>query len=380
MRKGIKVAAIFGSTSPEHEISVITACQAMPVLSELGAEVIPIYITKRGAWLTDPSFSQLATFRAELPAEGEPVSLDLAGGRFRQGAASRLRPPREMPVDVIFPLTHGGMGEDGVLAALGGLIRVPVVGSGLMASALAMDKFRCKQLLRASGLPVVEANLARSPQEFETLAGEVVLPVVVKPNRGGSSIGVSLVAVREELMPAADLAFQFDSEVLVEPAVRGAEDLNCAVRSGGAPAVSEVERPLKGPGVLSYSDKYAPGGSLAAKSKGDAGKADSRRELPAQISGDLRAEVQRLAEAAFSALGCRGTARVDFLLSESGELCVNEVNTIPGSLAFYLWEASGVSFATLINDLLEEAMQPPPSLQTVLPGNLLAENALLGKR
>jgi D-alanine-D-alanine ligase len=379
MRKGTRIAAVFGSTSPEHEISVITACQVMPVLSELGAEVIPIYITKQGVWLTDPGFSQLTRFRTSLPEDGDPVSLDLATGRFRQGAASRLRPPREMAVDVIFPLTHGGMGEDGVLAALADLARIPVVGSGLMASSLAMDKFRCKQLLRAAGIPVVEARLARSLQDFQAFADEVPLPAVVKPNHGGSSIGVSLASSRDELTEAASLALSFDSELLVEPAVRGAQDLNCAVRSCGNPLVSEVERPLKGPGVLSYSDKYAPGGSLAQKSKGDGAKGDSRRELPAKISQDLRGEVQRLAAKAFSALGCRGTVRVDFLLSQSGELSLNEVNTIPGSLAFYLWEASGVSFATLLDELVGEALQPKPSIQTVLPGNLLAENALLGK-
>ncbi len=376
--QGVRVAAIFGGTSPEHEISVITACQAMPVMGELGARVIPIYITKRGRWLTDPSFSDLTTFRRALPEAGDPVVLDLEAGIFRQGATSRLRSPRELPADVVFPLTHGGQGEDGVLAALGQLARIPVVGCGVLAGALAMDKFRSKQLLQSLGVPVVGARLARSKEQALEGAAALAWPLVVKPNRSGSSIGVSLVETGAQLEQAVELAFQFDWEVILEPAVKGAQDLNCAIRSCGTPRASEVERPLKGLGVLSYEEKYAPQGKLLPK--GQDGKGDPRRELPAEIPSQLRQEIQRLSASAFEWLGCRGTARVDFLLSDGGELYLNEVNTIPGSLAFYLWEASGVSFPALLEDLINEAMAPPPAVQLVLPGNLLAEHAVLGKR
>lgn len=376
---GIRVAAIFGSTSPEHEISIITACQAMPVLRELGATVSPIYITKQGRWLTDPSFGELTTFRRELPQGGSPVSLELASGTFHAGSGSRFSRPRELPVDVIFPLTHGGMGEDGVLAALAGLARIPVVGCGHLAGALAMDKFRSKQLLASMGLPVVPAQLVRSAGEAVACASEVGFPLVVKPNRSGSSIGVGLVAAADEVAAAAELAFTFDSEVLLEPAVDRADDLNCAVRSTGVPRASEVERPLKGAGVLSYADKYAPSGRLAPKGKTGAGKGDPRRQLPADIPAALRGEIQLLAVQAFDALGCRGTARVDFLISGDGVLHLNEVNTIPGSLAFYLWEASGVTFPALLEQLVREALTAGPSRQTALAGNLLAAEGLLGK-
>lgn len=375
---GVRVAAVFGSMSPEHEISVITACQAMPVLRELGATVIPIYITKQGRWITDPAFGELGTFRDRLPDQGDPVSLDLAEGRFMVGASSLLGRPRELPVDVIFPLVHGGHGEDGTLAALAALARIPLAGCGTLAGALAMDKYRSKQLLRALGQPVVPARLLSRGSEAAQAAAELSFPLVVKPNRGGSSIGVTLVQSSETLAEAVELAFHFDSEVLLEPAVPAAQDLNCAVKTL-PPRASEVERPLKGEGVLSYTDKYATGGRLAPKGGGPAGKGDGRHELPAGIPDGLRARIRALAVQSFDALGCRGTARVDFLLSEAGELYVNEINTLPGSLGFYLWEAGGVTFPALLEELVREGTSPPPARQLALPGNLLAADEVLGK-
>ncbi len=366
---GLRVGVVFGSRSPEHEISIITACQVMPVLRELGAVVLPLYLTKAGRLLTDPSFAELSAFRGELPVEGTEVAVELGRGRLRAPGAGVLGRSRELPLDLIFPLVHGSHGEDGTLAALADLLRLPQVGSGTMGAALAMDKYRSKQLLAAAGLPVVPGRLVGTPDG----AAGTALPVVVKPNRSGSSIGVSLVEEGAALAPALELALQFDSEAVVEPAVQGAEDLNCAVKRRGERA-SEVERPRKQRGPLSYQDKYVGGPKGGAK-----GTADPRRELPAAISAELRARVRELAVLAFDALDLGGTARVDFLLSESGELYVNEVNTIPGSLAFYLWEASGVGFAPLLEELVTEAVELGPGRDPSLPGNLLAAGELLGK-
>ncbi len=366
---GLRVGVVFGSRSPEHEISIITACQVMPVLRELGAVVLPLYLTKAGLLLTDPSFAELSTFRGELPVEGTEVAVELGRGRLRTPGAGVLGRSRELPLDLLFPLVHGSHGEDGTLAALADLLRLPQVGSGTMGAALAMDKYRSKQLLAAAGLPVVPGRLVGTPDG----AAGAALPVVVKPNRSGSSIGVSLVEEGAGLAPALELALQFDTEAIVEPAVPGAEDLNCAVKRRGERA-SEVERPRKQRGPLSYQDKYVGGPKGGAK-----GKADPRRELPAAISAELRARVRELAVLAFDALDLGGTARVDFLLSESGELYVNEVNTIPGSLAFYLWEAGGVGFAPLLEELVTEAVELGPGRDPSLKGNLLAAGELLGK-
>ena len=362
---GLRVGVVFGSRSPEHEISIITACQVMPVLGELGAAVVPLYLTKEGRMLTDPSFTELSAFRRELPQEGTEVAAELGRGRLRVLPSGMLGRSRELPLDLLFPLVHGGHGEDGTLAALADLLRLPQVGSGILGGALAMDKYRSKQLLAAAGLPVVPGRRVTSP----SMAAGGELPLVVKPNRSGSSIGVTLVEDEAGLGPAVELALEFDSEAIVEPAVAGAQDLNCAVKRR-AERASEVERPRKQQGLLSYQDKYVGGAK---------GKGDPRRELPAAIPPELRSRVRELAVSAFDALSLSGTARVDFLLSDSGQLYVNEVNTIPGSLAFYLWEASGVSFPALLEELVSEAMELGPGREPTLPGNLLASGQLLGK-
>lgn len=382
--QGVTVAVVFGSRSVEHEISVITACQVMPLLRELGAEVIPLYITKEGSWITKPSFQELSTFRAILPADGEPVLLDLATGHLRAGSSSRLSRPRDLAVDVLFPVLHGTFGEDGTLAGLAAMARIPQVGADTLSSALGMDKLRSKELFQAIGLPVVPGRAASSLSEAREVAGELGFPLVVKPNRGGSSIGVGLATDPPELDQAVSLALEFDPQLVLERAVPGAADLNCAVKRQ-QPRFSEVERPLKSSGLLSYSDKYANQGKGTGSATGTkqeipkASYGDSRRELPAAISESTKEQVQQLAVAAFDALGCAGTARVDFLLSDAGELYLNEVNTIPGSLAFYLWEASGVSFPALLEELVREALVGEERRTLALAGNLLAPQQLLGK-
>jgi D-alanine-D-alanine ligase len=288
-------------------------------------------------------------------------------------------------VDVIYPCLHGTLGEDGTLAALADVARLPQVGSPTLASSLAMDKYRSKKFFEACGLPVVAGRTTSTLEGALEAASGFGYPLVVKPNRSGSSIGVSLVEEEGELREAMGTALSFDTDIVVEPAVRGASDLNCAVKRGH-PRASEVERPLRASGFLSYRDKYVTktgvtGSQPAAPAAGASKSAypDPRRELPAQIPAATREEVQRLAVAAFDALGCAGSARVDLLLSDAGELFLNEVNTIPGSLAFYLWEASGISFPALLEELVTEALTRTETRQLVMAENLLAANQLLGK-
>jgi len=388
--RGRTIGVVFGSRSVEHEISILTACQLMPVLRQLGAAVVPLYITKGGRWLTRPDFDAVAAFREQLPEDGDPVRLDLAAGRWLAGGGSLLGRPRPLPLDALFPCTHGAFGEDGTLAGLAALARTPLVGCGPLAAALAMDKWQCKRVLAAAGLPVVPGRLVRRTgddpadgtlqQAAAAAAAELGFPLVVKPNGGGSSIGVSRVDGPEALPAAVTVAATYDPAVLLEPAVPSAVDLNCAVKAR-PPRASEVERPLGAATVLSYADKYVTGGKLGGKEAAVEGMKQARRELPARIPTALRARVQELAVAAYEAVGCRGGVRVDFLGSgpDGADLVVNELNPIPGSLAFYLWEATGVPFAALVEELVTDALAPGPAVERSLPGNLLGPGALLAK-
>ena len=182
----VTVAVVFGSRSVEHEISVITACQAMPVLRDLGAEVVPVYITKDGRWLTKPDFIDLGTFRRQLPGEGASIQVDLDRGRLLAGGYSRLGRPRDLGVDVIYPCLHGTLGEDGTLAALAEMARIPQVGSSTLASSLAMDKYLSKKVFEACGLPVVAGRTSNSLEGAREAASGFGYPLVVKPNRSGN--------------------------------------------------------------------------------------------------------------------------------------------------------------------------------------------------
>jgi len=389
---GRTVAVVFGSRSVEHEISILTACQLMPVLAERGAEVIPVYITKEGAWLSRPTWREVSAFRGSLPTDGDPVGLDLAAGQLAIGTGSWRSRPRRVAVDAVFPCTHGPLGEDGTIAGLCQMARIPCVGCGPGAAALVMHKGWCKQVLAAAGLPVAPGVVvAMSGAAAATLAAaraaaeRLGYPVVVKPTHLGSSIGVTMVEGPAQLSDALDIAFAYDTEVVVEGAVPAAEDLNCAVKRG-APRASAVERPLRRGGILSYADKYAHGGKLGSGAIGPgkgAGEATwakqpdgtgAVRELPADLPQGVAERVQALARSAYDACACAGTVRVDFLMPADAPdlLVVNELNPIPGSLAFYLWTASGVPFGVLAEELVEEALagQGPPRL--TLPGNLLA--------
>ncbi len=392
--RGRTVAVVFGSRSVEHEISILTACQLMPVLAERGAAVLPVYITKDGRWLTRPEFGEVRAFQGALPHDGDPVTVDLAAGALVVGASSWRGRSRRPAVDAVFPCTHGPLGEDGTLAGLCQLARIPCVGCDPGPAALVMHKGWCKQVLAASGLPVVPgivvgraAGALGAAADAEAAARRIGLPVVVKPVHLGSSIGVSLVASVEQLAAAVELALTYDTAAVVERAVPDAHDLNCAVKRS-APRASAVERPLGRGGILSYADKYAPGGKLGtgsiggdptAAAAGGAKLADEPgkgavRQLPADLPPAVAERVRELAVAAFDACGCAGTVRVDFLMpaSDPDRLVVNELNPIPGSLAFYLWAASGIGFGELAEELVLEALARPASPQPSLPGNLLA--------
>jgi D-alanine-D-alanine ligase len=251
--------------------------------------------------------------------------------------------------------------EDGALQGYFRTLSVPFAGCDVAASAAGMDKYMTKTVLRDAGLPVLDCARVAVKPFFEdseavlrSLEESVPFPSVVKPLNLGSSIGITKASGAEELREALETVFHYANAALVERAVTRLREFNCAVLGDPDSAVaSECEEPIGAHLILDYSDKYLSGGKAGAK-----GMSAARRKFPAEISPELRETVQNFALRAFHALGCRGVARVDFLMDgESGRLWVNEVNTLPGSLSFYLWEPAGISFGALLDRLVGLALK-----------------------
>ncbi len=374
-----RLAVIFGSRSVEHEISVITAQQIMAAADRDKYEIIPIYITKQGEWLTGPALLELATFQEPgrlerleraclLPTPTQPALLRLEGG-----GRALFRRRAELPIDVVFPAVHGTHGEDGTLQGLLELADLPYVGAGVAGAAVGMDKILMKAAFQAAGLPVVEArwyprsHYERDPERvLDEIEASIGYPAVVKPAVLGSSIGVARVRNREDLRFALEVASAYGRRLLVERAVEPVIEINCSVLGNDDPIASVCEQPLRAEEVLTYADKYLRGSKSPAAASGapathtvpQGGMKSAQRLIPAPISAALTARIQELAIAAFRAVDCAGIARVDFLVSPSDErVYVNEINTMPGSLAFYLWEPSGISFSELIDRLVALALE-----------------------
>lgn len=361
----ISIGLFFGGRSVEHEVSVISALQASEALDHKKYSVLPVYISKDGLLYAGKRLLDIDGYRDmdSLLAACHRVALVNDGS----GVLVVRYPPRILRsnvigrVDVAFPIVHGTNAEDGTIQGYLALLGIPYVGSDITASAIGMDKVLSKRLLRECGLPVVDwvdffADGWHDSDAaiIERVTAELGEAVVVKPSSCGSSIGVMKVAAPDALRSAIDTALAFSQHILVEKAVPNMREVNCAVLGDRSSVeVSECEEPLGGRAdeILSFADKYLHKSSSSGM-KGGA------RELPANLSPDTRETIRSYAEKAFRCLGCSGVARVDFLLDEdSGRVYLNELNTIPGSLSFYLWEATGMSFAELTERLIGLALK-----------------------
>lgn len=366
------VGIIFGSRSVEHEVSVITAHQAMAALST-EHRAVPLYIAKDGRWFTGHPLTQLSRFVDvdSLLAESTAVTPVIDPARPglvllpldtpRRGLFGR-GPGEPLEIEVAMPLVHGGFGEDGTLQGLLEMAGVPYTGSDVAASAVAMDKHLAKTVLRAAGLPVladvvIERETWHATPDNAIRAAESLAPypLFVKPVSLGSSIGVSRAADTGELRDAVEVALTYDSRCIVEPAQEGIVEVNCAVLGDGTAArASLLEQPTKR-GLLSYDDKYRGGGSKSGALK-SAGMKSAQRIIPAPLDDALAARIREAALGAFAAVAASGVARVDFMVdTDRKSLVVNELNPIPGSLSSYLFEPDGLSFTALLDELIDIA-------------------------
>lgn len=376
-----RVGVIFGGPSVEHDVSIITAQQVMAVLAQRH-EVVPIYLAADGRWWTGEALRSVDAFATQPPTDARPLQLRLgASPPLVEPSSSRLRGDRDVPVDVIVNAIHGTGGEDGSLLGALELAGIPYVGRGVAAAAVSMDKHLAKVVLAEAGVEILpHRRIERSEWEAdpEALVAELLerFPgdVVVKPCTLGSSVGVGRANGADALTEALELAFELDRQAIVEPFATGAIELNVAVlgRPGGELVVSEVERPIGGEDGLSFEDKYLRGGggkgsgSKGAGAKaataggakgGDGGMASLDRIIPADVSPELRAAVQEQGQVAHRALRLAGVVRYDFFVFPGDRIVINEPNTVPGSFAFYLFEAAGVTFDALMERLLAIAFE-----------------------
>lgn len=354
------VAVIFGSRSVEHDVSVVTAQQVIQALSPARYDVLPIYIDRRGKWLTGPALSDIKTFNNpnidELVGVKEAIISPSVPqhGMIMPPLAGYLARNNLRRVDVIFPVVHGTHGEDGTLQGLFELADIPYVGCGVMASAVANDKIITKAVLRDNSIPVLD-HVAFYRQDWLTNRDAVLqriestlgYPIIVKPATLGSSIGISRPPDRQAAIAAIDVAVNLDRRILVESALVGAMEVNCAVIGNSDLRASVVEQPISYEEFLTYEDKYM-------RSGGAKGMKGAERIIPAPISDELTDHIRQMAVDAFRAIDGRGTARIDFLVKD-GVPVVNEINTMPGSLAFYLWQYEGLTPSDVVDELIRLA-------------------------
>lgn len=358
--KRLRIGLIFGSRSVEHEVSIVTAHQVIQTIDKGKYEVVPIYITKEGYWFTGKKLLELEGFK-NLPAlvsdlEKVYISPDSSVKSLVRPSKKLFTKASSIEIDVVFPLVHGTFGEDGTLQGLLELANIPYVGAGVLGSALGMDKITMKAVFKENHLPVVKyvwflRNEWKYKQEeiISKIETSLKYPLFVKPANLGSSIGISKTKNREDLIYALEVASHYDRRLIVEESLEGAIEINCSVLGNEEPFPSVCEQPISWEEFLNYDEKYLRGGKTS-------GLKGAERRIPAPISPDLTEKIQKLAVNTFKAIDCRGVARVDFLVNtEKGQIFVNEINTIPGSLSFYLWEASGIKFPELIDKLINLA-------------------------
>ena len=360
------IAVFFGGRSVEHEISVISALQAINAFDSQKYNIIPVYISKQGKWFTGPELLTIANYKdmKSLEQKCEEVYMRPICGDYnlyRVNAKGGLFSKKDPVVDeihVAFPVLHGSHGEDGMFQGLLETIGIPFVGCDTLSSANGMDKIIMKMILRESGIPVVDYVwftdrewLSGREEIDKKIEQDLGYPVIVKPANLGSSIGISKAADRKELDNAIEQACRFSSRIIVEKMVEDMMEINCSVLGDADNRQSSVcEEPVKKKDFLTYDEKYG-GGSKS-------GMEASEKKIPADIPAEMAAEIQKLAADTFRVLSCNGVSRIDVMVDRSSnEIYVNEINTIPGSLSFYLWEETGISFPDLMDKLVALALK-----------------------
>ena len=362
----IKVGVIFGGETVEHEVSIISAIQAMNKINQEKYEVIPIYITKDREWYTGDMLKDIEVYQdfSLIKKYAKNVVLYYKNGSY---VLQKKSFPKTVvkEIDIAFPIVHGTNVEDGVLQGYLQSIGIPFVGGNVYASVVGQDKAFMKDIWAEAEIPMTkyvwfyDFDYKNNRDEIIKKVSKLKYPVIVKPATTGSSVGISVCENEEKLIEGIDDAIQYDTKVVVEEVVQNLKEVNIAVMGNYEhQKVSEIEEVLSGNKFLTYADKYIGGGKGKLKgaktsTKFSKGMASTNRKLPAEISDKMRKEVEEIAVKAFKVLGSSGNCRIDFLIDDkAGKVYINEINSIPGSLAFYLWDAKGINFTDLLDEMI----------------------------
>lgn len=359
----LNIGVVFGGASVEHEISIISANQVINALDKEKYEVIPIYISKDQDFYFSNAYFDINVFKNLQKAceQGTQVVFKKNQSRVEMHYFKNKLFSRKMKeIDVFFPVLHGTNGEDGTIQGMLEVLEATFVGCDTKAAANGQDKVFMKSILRDNGVNVVDFEWFYNTDYYENedvviekLIKKLHFPMIIKPANLGSSIGISKANDVNKLKEAIEFAFKYDSKVLVEKVIDNLCEINCAVLGDySEQRTSAIEEVFQTEDILSYEDKYQSKGSKAQ------GMAATKREIPANLSEEVENKVRELAVKGFKVLNLNGNTRIDFLIDRNtSEVFLNEVNTIPGSLAYYLWNEIGIYFDILCDELIKLAVK-----------------------
>lgn len=363
----INTAVFFGCRSVEHEVSIISAVQAMRAMDREKYNAIPVYVAKDGAMYTGDKLFEIENYR-DIPSlikSADKVTFISSenGVVMHRLEQKRFKKAPDVKIDLAFPIVHGTNCEDGTIAGFFEFLGLPYISCDIISAAVGMDKAVFKDVLKSAGLPVLDCIKFRAREYalnkdsvMAEIKEKVGFPLIVKPVNLGSSVGITKVNGESELDEAIRLAISFSDTVLVERAITSLREINCSVIGDADECEASVcEEPFMNDEILSYADKYLGGGKGQGASKG---MASLGRKIPADLPEEKANEIRELSCKIFKAIGASGVVRIDYLLdTETNSVYANEINTIPGSLAFYLWEATGLKYTDMIDRLAEIAFR-----------------------
>lgn len=365
------IGVFFGGKSVEHEVSIISALQVIENLDKQKYDIVPVYISKDNKFYSSEFLNDINRYKDldEIVRLSDEVYFTHENGKLLVNKKDGVFKKILFKIDIVFPVVHGLNVEDGTLEGFLEMYNIPYVGCDVCSSAVGMNKIIFKKVLQSSNIPVVEydtLNVSEFEQDsniaFEKIKNKLSLPIIVKPANLGSSVGIEIIKEEKEFVPKMQQVFEFCENVLVERCVTNLREINCSVVGDfSSQEVSVLEEPIKEDEILSYKDKYlgnGKGGKLSKMGGKSSGMASLTRKIPAQLTKEQEDQIYTLAKDTFKLLNCEGISRIDFILDgDNDKIYVNEINTIPGSLSFYLWEPKGIKFSELLDRAIRIAIK-----------------------